>query len=70
MYLAEMLLMDRPADIVRLAWNAIVPPAPWIALHYEVEGPKVGLYRVLHPFRVAGLAVRGVLPGRQVMVEP
>ena len=69
MYLAEMLLMDRPADIARLAWNAIVPPAPWIALHYEVDGPKVGLYRVLHPFRVAGLAVRGVLPGRQVMVE-
>jgi hypothetical protein len=60
-YLAETLLMDRPADIARLAWNAIVPPAEWIALHYAVAGPKVGVYRVLHPFRVAGLAVRGAM---------
>lgn len=61
-YLAEALLMDRLRDVARVLWRSLVPTAAWMRLHYGISsGAQLLLYRlVLHPARVAYLAVRHV----------
>jgi hypothetical protein len=58
-YLAQTLLMDHPADVLRvLAWT-FFPSRTWLTLHYEIEARwQVALYRAIHPLRVGWLAAR------------
>ena len=57
-YPAQTLLMDRPADVLRVfAWT-FFPSATWLTHHYTLEPWQVPLYRAVHPLRVCWLAAR------------
>jgi hypothetical protein len=57
-YPAQTLLMDRPADVLRVfAWT-FFPSATWLRHHYTVEPWQVPFYRAVHPLRVCWLAAR------------
>ncbi len=58
-YPAQTLLMDRPADVLRvLAWT-LFPSRTWLRLHYELDASwQVPFYRAAHPLRVCWLAAR------------
>jgi hypothetical protein len=44
--------------------SAFVPPREWVAFHYAVRGPRVTVYRALHPFRALWVgATRLLVPG-------
>ena len=58
-YLAQTLLMDRPADVLRVLGWTFFPSPTWLRFHYEIESSwRVALYRALHPLRVCWLAAR------------
>lgn len=58
-YLAQTVLMDRVRDVLRLFRFSFFPPRSWLRFHYAARsGWQVGLYQLLHPWRVAYLAVR------------
>ena len=58
-YLAQTLLMDRPADVLRVLVWTFFPSSTWLRFHYEIEAPwRVPVYRAIHPFRVCWLASR------------
>jgi hypothetical protein len=58
-YLAQTLLMDRPADVLRLLAWTFFPSGTWLRVHYEIEAWwQLALYRLLHPLRVCWLAAR------------
>jgi hypothetical protein len=57
-YPAQTLLMDRPADVLRVfAWT-FFPSATWLEHHYTLEPWQVPLFRAVHPLRVCWLAAR------------
>ena len=58
-YLAQTLLMDRPADVLRLLVWTFFPSGTWLRFHYEIAAPwQVSVYRAIHPLRVCWLAAR------------
>lgn len=58
-YLAEALLMDRVRHVLTVLWTSVCPSSTWVKLHYEVTSRwRIALYRLVHPVRVAYLAVR------------
>jgi Uncharacterised nucleotidyltransferase len=58
-YLAQTLLMDRPADVLRVLVWTLFPSDTWLRLHYRIEVRwQVLIYRALHPLRVGWLAAR------------
>jgi hypothetical protein len=57
-YLAQTLLMDRLADVVRVMVWTFFPSTTWLQVHYELTAWwQVALYRAVHPLRVCRLAV-------------
>lgn len=40
-FLLQLLLVDRPADAVRLLWRAIWPEPAWLALRYGTATPRI-----------------------------
>jgi len=57
-YPAQTLMMDRPADAVRVVARTFFPSATWLTHHYTLEPWQVPLYRAVHPLRVCWLAAR------------
>jgi hypothetical protein len=58
-YLAETLLVDAVGDLLRvLAWTAF-PSAAWLRAHYGATSTwRLGVWRAMHPLRIAWLAAR------------
>ena len=58
-YLAQTLLMDRGADVLRLLVWTFFPSRTWLRLHYGIGTPwQVLVYRAIHPLRVCWLAAK------------
>lgn len=58
-YVAETLLMDSLADLLRVIWTSLFPSRTWLKSHYTLTTRwQIGLYRALHPIRVCYLAAK------------
>jgi len=58
-YLAQTLLMDRLADVLRVLVWTFFPSGTWLRFHYELRARwQVPVYRAIHPLRVCWLAAR------------
>lgn len=54
-------LMERPWDALGMVWMILFPNQEWLAVRYGLGGKwQAGLYRLVHPFRVARALLRSL----------
>jgi len=58
-FLLLLALVDRPADVIRLAWRTVFPDRTWLTLRYGTPGASAWLVGCLRLRHVVGLAARG-----------
>ena len=58
-FLLLLALVDRPTDVIRLAWRTVFPDRVWLTLRYGAPGASAWLVARLRLRHVVGLATRG-----------